>query len=420
MTQPFSCHPDLKLSNESELTDIFKYPARHLKLNKKELTIGDLHANALLLIYYLTLYSVWSLESPEYTRLVNIYIKRELTKEDKDSFDKIIDSLNIESPELLLRFLGDDLCDRGQNDYFILKIFNKLHHANISFEILLSNHTFDFFHALETGETYFVNKSHFINSFISLYKLLKLGVINDEDIKQLLKVYSKHLKLLSYTHLKDGITIYSHAVIDFSIITSLARRFGVSNSALKTQQLSTTIDQINDFFTLFIRNNPISALLNFDDDSDELVETPFATMLSNRRADILNRTASLPNFKIVFVHGHDSSAFDENAISLDGLLGKGLSNYQGRLKVLQTNKLLPESNVTHPLVNFFTLFGKSFSKTDSEDETQSYSDEEEFGLSEAENALESDSRKRVNSETTPSNEEVESVIPCVSKKFRNI
>lgn len=106
-----------------------------------EITIGDLHGNALKLLYFLIRNDVIKIDKEDYKLFVTIYQKNpnELTTKDLSFFQIIVNSAEINTQHKI-RFLGDDLCDRGMNDYYTLVIYKKLDQANVPFEVILSNH----------------------------------------------------------------------------------------------------------------------------------------------------------------------------------------------------------------------------------------------------------------------------------------
>src|SRR5579883_2145455 len=88
-----------------------------------EFTIGDLHGNALKLLHFLVRQNVINLDEAEYAEFVKLYKKdsKEITKEDLDViFEKILAKMTA-NPVGTVRLIGDELSDRGANDYFTLK-----------------------------------------------------------------------------------------------------------------------------------------------------------------------------------------------------------------------------------------------------------------------------------------------------------
>ena len=110
-----------------EQVDIYKLPTVSEEQRAKkgiEITIGDLHANAMKLMFLLVKHGIATdLTEANYDRLAEIYNTsvEELTKDILTEFNQILDTVTFRS-EALVRLIGDELSDRGSNDYFVLKI----------------------------------------------------------------------------------------------------------------------------------------------------------------------------------------------------------------------------------------------------------------------------------------------------------
>lgn len=108
-------------------------------------SIGDIHGNALKLIYTLIEEGVLHLSPNQYGALRDIYYKStdKLTSEDLAKFRQIITEARI-NKKRAITLIGDELADRGQNDYFTLLVLKKLHNENTDINIMLSNHSVEF------------------------------------------------------------------------------------------------------------------------------------------------------------------------------------------------------------------------------------------------------------------------------------
>jgi len=146
-----------------EQVNIYKLPDVDMQYSKNdsEVTIGDLHGNSMKLMFMLIKHGVAKgISDDDYKNLVEIYKKvpskapwhgeevKELTKKDITEFNQILDKL-VFNTEIGVRLIGDELADRGSNDYFTLKILEKLRKNNVPVEITVSNHSIDFLHATE-------------------------------------------------------------------------------------------------------------------------------------------------------------------------------------------------------------------------------------------------------------------------------
>src|SRR5262245_54716215 len=127
-----------------ELVDIYVYPKKdrhHLVCSGCQITLGDLHGNAMKLLYSLVRHGYINAIKDDYNAFCKLYIKapHTLTLNDINNFNALLDkmAMNPQAQGCLVRLIGDVLADRGSNDYFTLKILEKLCKNNIEVEILL-------------------------------------------------------------------------------------------------------------------------------------------------------------------------------------------------------------------------------------------------------------------------------------------
>lgn len=317
-----------------------------------QITIGDLHANAMLFLYFLAEKGVIKISDAHYERLKNIYLKNPtlsserdesevpLSQEDILEFNTIIDELEVgEKP--LVRLIGDEICDRGQNDYFIFKILNKLKKSGVPTEILLSNHGIEFLIPYENlsddvSELGAPNINFFgqARSLNNMRMLIQEGLITREEVDELVKeVYGPNLKLISYSIDQNDITIYSHAGIDLETIRFMAlkfRDFGVVYNDDSIEDLARTIDAINDVFAEHVKSGTVHKLPVNLTAPPNAEEDPVTFALWNREYSGLKRNKEHKGYNVFYVHGHDSQEpTHENIINLDGVLAKGVAANEG-------------------------------------------------------------------------------------------
>ena len=130
--------------------DINKPPVDIQPLAKnEEITLGDLHGNALKLLFILVSFSVVEISEDDYNQVVRIYFTQEdsLTEEYLQQFNAILAKLKVNPASI--RLIGDEFADRGSNDYITFKILEKLYSTGVSLEILISNHSIEFLQAYE-------------------------------------------------------------------------------------------------------------------------------------------------------------------------------------------------------------------------------------------------------------------------------
>jgi hypothetical protein len=125
--------------------DLYKYPELTgylLRDTNDQITVGDLHANPIKLVYSLLRHGVVTLDAKNYTALTELYeAAKPLTAEQLVAYRKILAAMHLH-PEAKGRILliGDELADRGQNDLLMLLLFERMRAVDINYEILLSNH----------------------------------------------------------------------------------------------------------------------------------------------------------------------------------------------------------------------------------------------------------------------------------------
>lgn len=286
-----------------------------------QLTLGDLHGNAIKLIFALIHGNILALSAiDDYDKLVEIYKKfpapwaeteelylsgknergelfyppqefikqarrahetssdyKVLTEEDLKFVRKIINEATIKDKSVrpaLFRLIGDTLADRGANDIYTLLILKKLVDTGVTFEILLSNHDIEFIESYEKeGELEF--SSHYTQLFqtasmLALQILIDKKLIDRGEVKELIdKYYKPNLKLLSYALNPDktAITIYSHAGIGLKTIEGLADKLLGLNyfyDDSTAEKLALTIEDINLAFQAKLNANQVHTLYDPD------------------------------------------------------------------------------------------------------------------------------------------------------------
>jgi hypothetical protein len=333
----------------------------------EEITSGDLHANAIRLIYFLIRHGVCQIEPADYNALTVIYQLPEIDEASLHSFKTIISRLKVVNTKALVRLIGDEVADRGQNDYFILKILEKLSQEGARVEILLSNHGVEFIEACER----FTERGRQLKattllethnaSFLNLAKLVSNNLVLADEILSLYeKIYSPMLKLLSYNLDEDphGITIYTHAVVGLETLRRLAQKFMVTFEDESPETLATTIDAINEKFKQAVKGNIVHTLYNpselekgYSGQLKATQDNAIEYLIWNRNSLDLERPSLHKGYALSFVHGHDArEPTAGNIINLDSMVGKVVTYHQGQYRSLTTIKpLRPKTDI--PLLN---------------------------------------------------------------------
>ncbi|OGT47939.1 MAG: hypothetical protein A3E83_08880 [Gammaproteobacteria bacterium RIFCSPHIGHO2_12_FULL_41_20] len=341
-------------------------------VENSQITIGDLHANALKLVWFLIKEGVYTLGDEDYQALQILYDKYrppgpysgapDLAAEDLTRFNQLIAKLQKRDSlpsGILIRLIGDELADRGANDYFILKIFEKLHHDGIGLECVFSNHGTEFIEALETSNTAddfiaFLSPLDLSNQIHSLKALQRLVANSDDREGQFQKVqklyedhYRPHFRALSYTLSEDkqSITLYTHAPVGLDVIKACVDRLNTFADTYvfppivyddsTAEKLASTIDAMNSvFLDYFVKQGKMRELYRNDNKDEDITATtdPFA-LLMWRRDRHLRSTPEQPqeqhSYHLYFVHGHDGeSNRHDNVFNLNNRLGQ-FANIEG-------------------------------------------------------------------------------------------
>lgn len=357
------------LINE-EKADIYEFPEICDVANENiQVTIGDLHGNAMKLMFMLVKQGIaTNLTKKNYDTLVEIYKKEanHLSYFDIEVFNEIVAGIKLNKGAILL--IGDELADRGSNDYFTLKILEQLQKQHIPYEIIISNHSIEFVIACEKHK----ETNHFhapmllpqhAGSLERLNILVKKGLVSAEEVLDFAqKTYNKNLKIISYSLNEDNseITIYSHAGIGLNNIEQLAEQFNISYRDATAVELAKTIDRINQKFKEHVEQGTVHTLCPKEamnaayGTSADLTKTPVVFAIWNRRYDLIDRPAHKNGYKLVYVHGHDSEDPEQektHVINLDENNNLGKLEYlnKGTYRVLTTDinpmKLVENFNI---------------------------------------------------------------------------
>lgn len=304
-----------------------------------QLTLGDLHGNALKLLYTLIRHGVvTNISREDYISFNRLYKKTavEVSAADIKWFKALLRKTKVNSNGTL-RLIGDELADRGSNDYFTLSILAKLFNRT-NVEILVSNHSIEFIRAYEKAKTYISENLGFgqAASMQNLQQLIDKKHISRAEVDSLVKNrYLPNLKLLSYTldEANGRIGIFTHAPVGMECLQAVAAKLGVEFKDKSMKDLAQTIENINKVFNeKYVKTNRVHTL--FDNETGfsdpafaDPVTAPFTHLIWNRNHDV-NRPVDYKGYKIKWIHGHDArpSNILHRIYNLDNFLGKGNNN----------------------------------------------------------------------------------------------
>lgn len=327
---------------------------KHLARNGAEITIGDLHGNALKLFYMLVRHGVMSISSEEYNKFVNLYgHSKNLTAQDITQFEDILAKAKFDTTGFV-RLVGDNFADRGGdeeegNDTLTLGLFEAMKRNGVNFENIFSNHDLEFMCGYE------IANKHFDPTIILMFnqgatmgglkKLITDGIVTEAAILQKIDYcFKPTLKLLSYSLTKDkkDITLFTHAPVGFEHIEILAKKFKVKYNDSTALALGITIDKINQAFQKQVDTNQVSKYFDFEKimDTDGKInpkDEPVFYTAWNRTVSNNKRPHIHRGYKVRYVHGHTISSNDpEHIINLDNSLGKFPGTHVGEYHVLYT------------------------------------------------------------------------------------
>ncbi|MDF1761649.1 MAG: hypothetical protein P1U40_14040 [Coxiellaceae bacterium] len=306
-------------------------------------TAGDMHGNAMKLIYILIKEGILTISEDQLKTLWQIYEhpRRDLTADQIDLFQTILREGEY-TKSCALRLIGDLLADRGRNDWFTLQVLQAMQEHGIDFEIDISNHDMGFIEYMRGGRPYHKPRDS-LNGLRYAVANPIIPQVNKEAVKDLYeRVYLKHLKALSYHFDPDGnppITIFTHAPVGLETVDGVARELAVTFDESTPTLLAASIDRINAEFTermqrhdltvLRLLNNPRSHLhsLIWNRAGDAALMN--GRMIKPNRFDILVKKLRLQpdnkSYSVTFVHGHDGvyTPKEPNRVNIDSKLGMG-------------------------------------------------------------------------------------------------
>ncbi|MCA0402822.1 MAG: hypothetical protein LCH30_03400 [Proteobacteria bacterium] len=321
----------------------------------REITVGDMHANAMKFIYILAeIGLITNLDENTYQQLWAIYTKdpKDLTGADLDYFEEIIDNFHFSKDKTKLRLLGDLLSDRGMNDIFMLFLFEKLAREQVDFSILASNHDMNFLSWLFNPAYEPSIGKNCIRSLDNLNILIERGLIAKNEIEVLIKqFYLPHLKLVDITdstdfdepesdesidsldYLQDAeVSLYSHAPIGLETLRTLAEYYELEHAEIKClRDLKYNINYINQEFIKRIESVNLSIGDVFDLKAT-LAANPEYAVFWNRDMQ-LERPSSFDGIDMYYIYGHNYVEEQlPHLICLDNFFGKEEDVFDSRFE----------------------------------------------------------------------------------------
>lgn len=306
-----------------------------IKREPGQFTVGDLHGNAAKLLFILFEHGIASgLSKSDHKTLYYVYNTpvEWLTAEDLATFMQLLDQMTLDKG-FRLRLIGDELCDRGENDYFTLLILQRLK-KDIVVDIVLSNHGALFLEAYSSQT--FSTKNLYEGQEQSMHNmqfLLAKKLINRKSVNTLIEEsYIPSLKLIDFVLSWDRtkLILCTHAPAGLNAIEAVAKKFKVPFNVTSVMHLCHTIKLINDEFRLRLHNGGINQLYNRENCLRKrlsLAADPIGYLLWNRDVTSLPLSTGIRGCDITFIHGHEgSSGVENNRICLNDVFGKSKDN----------------------------------------------------------------------------------------------
>lgn len=286
-----------------------------------ECVVPDLHSHPLKLLHLLiSLGIVIGIDAYDYDALVHIYNKKDWNSDDFSNYNQIIAKIMVRK-DVKINLIGDELADRGSNDYFMLKLLEKLVDEKANLDIKMSNHTKEYFTHYEAGSAY--DSSDLNNngsrSMLNMHRSIEAGIFFREEVDLIVDKVYKKLNLLSYTRNTEGkkLTIYSHAPIGLTHIRKMANALNIKNAlpkngkgtifnetlpSLTDQEMGEivrVIDAVNEKFHLLFKTKTITRYSELKK-SKEKFAAALEGIIWNRDCESIDRPDN-----VNFVNGHD-------------------------------------------------------------------------------------------------------------------
>lgn len=226
------------LGTHSIQIDFDKIPSsKSISANYNEVALGDMNGNSMRLLHELVHTGIVQIQSgmeAKWAELMHSIEQNQVQPDFGANLDKVI---KVTNPEKRLVLLGDLLCDRAHNDWFMLSVIDFLDRQGQQLDIIFSNHDCGFL------EYYLLNKDKSdteaysstgsqnkrINkdattSLQALESSLNTDPMLRPQFLAMTETYKKHLLLLSPS--LDQQALYSHAVVNEAMFEDMLKLAG--------------------------------------------------------------------------------------------------------------------------------------------------------------------------------------------------
>ena len=341
----------------AKVLDIYAYPTE-LEPKAARLTIGDLHGNTAKLAHFLFRHGIIKFRVgiepvSAYAEFIRIYeenaalcehycvLTQQSVKQGLEAnilaFHVFLDQLQIVDTTTILQLIGDEVGDRGSNDYFTLLLLDLLKQKAVPHTKLVSNHGNEFVMAYESmlsGKEF--KRAEIIldfqaTSIVNLKLLLDLGIVTPAQLTPLVDSYKSTLKVIDYVLDDNGITLFTHAPVGFDMIKKIAGQLGVVYNDATKESLAATIEKINAKFAVAVRENKVHELLKSP--YFPVYQITWDRWSDQKEASLQARPASVRGYAVNYVHGHDPFVSPRSHVfNLDTINGKASRALTGVLQ----------------------------------------------------------------------------------------
>lgn len=329
----------------SDLDDLSTHPTV-VTQQHSTVIIGDVHGNALKILHFLLKVGAVSWPNQDEAALDKEQLYQQFYNHYHASFSadsitairELIQKLQVNPKSPYLRFLGDELGDRGKNDLISLWLFKHLDQGGVEFENVFSNHVLKFY---QEYQRYKSQRQGFkpavidcYRSLESLYQGLEQNWFDERELEDLLKIHQKHLAIVGCALHHGGLALYSHAPVSHDIAKHMAEKLNTfyiddtpshkAWSLFKIKQVFNQLLAADDFDRLFDKD--IIYELSLEHAHSEALY-PFENAIWNRKYESLKRETKHPEYTYLefSAHGHDvkDPLYGEAHIAcLDNIFGK--------------------------------------------------------------------------------------------------
>jgi hypothetical protein len=279
------------------------------------IAFGDAHGNWYKIIHNAFSYGLFTTDNPDFLNkiraLYDTLNHSALTKEQFEDYLKLLESCTV-TLGMKQIFLGDTLCDRGQNDMLTLAWVAHLDKQQAPFRIIFSNHDFDGISSREMFNKYYKNYDPYTKLFFVSRFNMEQFLENNPEFNELYSVYQKvymnHLQLVDYTVTHDKhIILYTHAGCGMETIEGLAEFYDVTYNEASIPQLIEAIDNINSQFKKHLTSSQFdwSLLEQYSDKFPNLASHLFNIIASRHLRVDFRDQPSEKAYYVDHIHGHN-------------------------------------------------------------------------------------------------------------------